>query len=292
MLTADEARQLDRLAIGTSVTSPAAAAAGLRHARTRGHGLEFHDFRHYQPGDDPRSIDWTVDARLRQLVVRVFSAEGQVRLHLLVDASRSMSAGTPDKLACARKIAAALAYLAVERRDSVAAAMFDSTVRSHVELASGHPHLFRVLDTLESTEPSGVSNIDRALMEYGAAMPGPGLAVVLSDFFQPGLTFEGFDYLRYRRLTPALVQIVSDDEVRPVLSDEVALRDLENPDLPPVAVDTGAIEAYLAHMATATAALGSYCAEHGLPWLRISSSATFDQILEACQQAGLLAARG
>ena len=55
MLSADEARQLDRLALGSS--SPAAAASsGLRHARARGAGLEFHDFRHYQPGDDLRQV--------------------------------------------------------------------------------------------------------------------------------------------------------------------------------------------------------------------------------------------
>jgi uncharacterized protein (DUF58 family) len=292
MLSADEARQLDRLAIGTFAASPAAAASGLRDARTRGHGLEFHDYRRYQPGDDPRSIDWTVDARLRQLVVRVFSAEGQVRLHLLVDVSRSMAAGAQRKLACARKIAATLAYLAVERRDSVGLATFDSTIRSHIALASGRPHLFRVLEALASSESSGVSNLDRALMDYGAAVPGPGLAVVCSDFFQPGMTFEGLDYLRYRQLTPALVQILDDEEVRPAIADEMDLRDLENPDAPRLAVDAGAIDAYLGEMAKATAALTSYCAEHGLPWLRISASATFDQMLDACQRAGLLAARG
>src|SRR6476469_10637513 len=95
MLSADEARQLDRLALGSS--SPAAAASsGLRNARARGAGLEFHDFRHYQPGDDLRSIDWNFEAGLRQLVVRVFRAEGQLQLHLLVDISQSMTTGSPD----------------------------------------------------------------------------------------------------------------------------------------------------------------------------------------------------
>src|SRR4249920_812981 len=146
MLSADEARQLDRLALGSS--SPASAASsGLRNARARGAGLEFHDFRHYQPGDDLRSIDWNVEARLRQLVVRVFRAEGQLQLHLLVDISRSMTTGSPDKLECARKLAAALCYVAVERRDAVGVATFDETIRRYVKPAAGRAQIFKIFET-------------------------------------------------------------------------------------------------------------------------------------------------
>ena len=62
MLTADEARQLDRLGLATPIGALAATASGLHRARARGYGLEFHDYRAYQPGDELRSIDWTVDA--------------------------------------------------------------------------------------------------------------------------------------------------------------------------------------------------------------------------------------
>src|SRR5919201_3918555 len=101
MLTVEDVRCVERLTLTHSQTQP---AAGSRHARTRGHGLEFRDYRHYQPGDDPRRIDWTVDARLRQLVVRVFRAEAQLRLHVLLDTSASMCVGAPaSKLACAAR---------------------------------------------------------------------------------------------------------------------------------------------------------------------------------------------
>src|SRR5215471_14352053 len=116
MLSAEEARQLDRLALAAPAGALAASAGGSHRARARGYGLEFHDYRAYQPGDELRSIDWTIDARLRQLVVRMFQTAGQLRLHLLVDVSRSMIAGAPSKLACARKLAAALCYTAVVTR--------------------------------------------------------------------------------------------------------------------------------------------------------------------------------
>ena len=135
---------LDRLTLAASAPACIPRRQGLRDARVRGGGLEFQDYRHYQPGDDLRFIDWTVDARLRQLVVRVFSAEGRLQLHLLVDISRSMTAGVPDKLQCAKKLAAALCYIAVARRDAAGVATFDDTVRSYVGPAAGRAQIFKV----------------------------------------------------------------------------------------------------------------------------------------------------
>ena len=107
MLSVQESRQLDRLSIRAASSASPAAATSLRQAAAAGHGLDFYDFRHYEPGDDPRRIDWTIAARHRQLVVRQFRAEGHVRLHLLVDVSRSMTLGAPSKRDCAVKLAAA-----------------------------------------------------------------------------------------------------------------------------------------------------------------------------------------
>ena len=125
--------------------TPIGGRLGERLGAGTGSSLEFQDYRHYQPGDDLRSIDWTVDARLRQLVVRVFSAEGRLQLHLLVDISRSMTAGVPDKLQCAKKLAAALCYIAVARRDASGVATFDDTVRSYVGPAAGRAQMDREL---------------------------------------------------------------------------------------------------------------------------------------------------
>ena len=94
MLAPAEALMLDRLTFG-GAASALPATTGVRRARASGTGVEFHEYRRYQPGDDPRSIDWTVEARLRQLVVRVSRADGHLRLHVLIDTSASMSVGNP-----------------------------------------------------------------------------------------------------------------------------------------------------------------------------------------------------
>src|SRR5258706_3613494 len=139
MLSVEAPRQLERLAIRAASNASPAAATGLRQTAATGHGLDFHDFRPYRPGDDPRRIDWTIAARHRQLVVRQFRAEGHVRLHLLVDVSRSMTLRTPPKIDSARKLASALGYVASEHGDAIGAATFDNRLLAHVPAAAGRP---------------------------------------------------------------------------------------------------------------------------------------------------------
>ena len=287
MLSADEARHLDRLTLAAAAPA-ASTGSGLRHARVRGGGLEFRDYRHYQPGDDLRSIDWTVDARLRQLVVRVFSAEGRLQLHLLVDVSRSMTAGVPDKLQCAKKLTTALCYIAVAHRDAADVATFNNTVRNYVAPAAKRSQIFKVFNTLRSTPAGDRSSLNKALFDYGAAARGPGLAVVISDFFEASGAFDGLRYLLYRGLTPAVVQVVADEELHPDLPDEAELVDLEDPDGDPLVVDAAAVAAYREQLVEASASLERFCRVQGLAHTRLVSSVPFQSLVSTCRQAGLL----
>jgi uncharacterized protein (DUF58 family) len=289
MLSADEAGQLDRLAIAAGTAAP---AAGPKIIKARGQSVEFHDFRGYQPGDDPRSIDWTVHARLRQLVVRIFRAEGHVPVHLLVDTSASMGAGIPSKLAATAKAAAALAYIAVRRRDPVGLATFDNAIDAHIAPSGGRTQLFRIFDALKTVEARGPSSLDRALTRYGAAVRGPGLAVVMSDFFDTGLTLDGVRYLLSRGLRVALVQILANEELDPHIDDDVEIVDLEDTSAPPILVTRGALEAYHAHMRRASADLHAFAASRSLPFVRLVSSGGFGALVTECSDAGLVERHG
>ena len=287
MLSADEARLLDRLTLGGRVSAPTVASSGLRRARTRGAGVEFHEYRHYQPGDDPRAIDWTVEARLGQLVVRVSTAEGHTALHVLMDASASMTIGAPSKFECACKIAAALCYVAIEGRDMAGVACFSDRIHAYTRPAGGRHQLSRIFDTVRSAAASGPSSIDNALESYAALTRGPGLAVVLSDFFVPGNGSSGLHALMHRGLTPALVQTVAREEVDPDFDDDTELSDVENPSAPVVVIDAAAVAAYKLRMTQHSDSLRALCLRHGLPWLRVDTAATFTTVLHGLEQAGL-----
>lgn len=287
MFTAQDARVLDGLTLGGSTASAVASAAGIRRARTRGAGVEFHEYRHYQPGDDPRSIDWTVEARLQQLVVRVARAEGDLRLHLLVDVSQSMSLGEPDKMSCAARLAAALSYVAIERRDVAALATFDETVRTFLPPTAGRAQLFRALDVLTRLTPSGPSSIDRALRHYGAAVRGPGLVAVISDFLEPGAGLQGLRFLLHRGLTPAIVQVVAREELSPAFADDTELVDVEHPGRRLV-ISPAMIAGYTQRLARHVDSLRTFCRANRLPWLQIESATSFKSMVAQLEASGIL----
>ena len=290
MLAPTEALLLDRLTFGGAV-SALPTAAGIRRARGRGAGVEFHEYRRYQAGDDPRTIDWTVEARLRQLVVRVSRADGHLRLHVLVDTSGSMSAGTPTKLACAQRVAAALCYVALERRDAAGVSAFRDRVDPVMAPAPGKAQLLKAFDLLSALSPSGHSNINRALEQYAAASRGPGLIAVLSDYFEPGAGITGLQSVLHRRLTPAVIQVLAREELAPEIDAHTELVDVEQPDGGTIVIDAAAVSGYRRRLGDQEAALKAFCASQGLPWARIVSDMSFSQVLAALEDSGLLGMR-
>jgi uncharacterized protein (DUF58 family) len=290
MLSADEARQLDRFAVAGG--QAAASAAGRRPTRARGYSVEFHDFRPYQPGDDPRAIDWTIDARLRQLVVRLYRAEGQVPIHLLLDTSASMQIGTPPKLSLAARLAAALAYVAVRRRDPIALATFDTAIRAHVPAAGGRPQLFKVFDALQAARPHGRSSLDAPLTAYGSLVRGPGLAVVLSDFFDRDTRMDGLRFLLYRGLSVVVAHVLADTEIDPVFREDVELMDVERTDEPAITVDAGAVAAYRSQFDAFVGGIRGFCSQHRMSYLQLRSSASFGDLVAAVTRAGVIGLHG
>ena len=104
--------------------SSAACCAESAPTSRRGRGLEFSDFRQYRPGDDFRHIDWNIYSRLDQLFLKLHASEEDLTLHLIVDASASMGFGEPSKFDHARRLAAALAYIALHNLDRVGVSVF------------------------------------------------------------------------------------------------------------------------------------------------------------------------
>jgi uncharacterized protein (DUF58 family) len=253
--------------------------------------MEFHEFRRYQAGDDPRSIDWTVEARLRQLVVRVSRADGHLRVHVVVDTSGSMNLGNPTKLRCAQRVGAALCYVASERRDAAGVSAFQDRIDPFMPPAVGKAQMFKCFDTLDALSASGPSDIDRALQQYAAVSRGPGLVAVLSDYFAPGAGISGLQSLMYRRLTPAVIQIVSRDELFPDIEADTELVDIEQAQAGRVVVDAAAVGAYGRRLAEHEASLAMFCAVHGLPWARVISDMSFRDLLAVLEDSGLVGMR-
>src|ERR1700754_5027419 len=102
---------------------------GERRSNRKGQSVEFADFRNYVPGDDLRFIDWNTYARLDRLFLKMFLEEEDLHFYLLIDASRSMSFGTPTKLFYAQQLAAALGFMGLTRSDRVRIETLGQSVR-------------------------------------------------------------------------------------------------------------------------------------------------------------------
>jgi uncharacterized protein (DUF58 family) len=288
MLAPDEALLLDRLTLRDRASAVRPAAVGGRRASARGAGIDFQEYRRYQAGDDPRTIDWTVEARLRQLVVRVSRAEGNLRLHTVVDCSASMSVGSPSKLACAKRVAAALCYLAVEHRDAAGVVAFRDHVAAYLPPAQGKGQLFRAFELLRTQEPSGPSAIDAVLEQYAATAKRPGFVAVLSDYLEPGAGVRGLRCLLHQGLVPAVVQVLAPEEISPDFSDEMELVDIEHQHKGSLVVDAGMIAAYRARLARHEALLRGFCLTHGVPWVRVVSDMSFAGLLAELETNGVV----
>ncbi len=129
--------------------------AGEYHSAFKGRGMAFSEVREYQFGDDVRSMDWNVTARLNSPYVKVFEEERELTVMLLVDVSGSRLFGstTRTKKELVTEIAAVLAFSASSNNDKVGALFFSSGVEKFIPPKKGRTHMLRIVRELLFFEP-------------------------------------------------------------------------------------------------------------------------------------------
>lgn len=162
---------------------------GSYHAVFKGRGMEFAEVREYTPGDDVRTIDWNVTARMGQAYVKKFVEERDLTLLLVVDLSGSQQFGSQYLLKrdLAAELAAVLAFSAVANHDRVGAVLFTDRVESFVAPARGNDHALRIVRDLLATRPEGAgTDLDRALRFARQVLKRRSIVAVISDFQATG----------------------------------------------------------------------------------------------------------
>ena len=158
--------------------------AGEYHSAFKGRGMAFSEVREYQWGDDVRSMDWTVTARLRSPYVKVFEEERELTVVLLVDVSRSGLFGTrrETKRELLAEIAAVLAFSASINNDKVGALFFSDRVEKFIPPKKGRGHLLHIIREMLELEPSSDgTDIGVALRFLTNAIKKKCTAFLLSD---------------------------------------------------------------------------------------------------------------
>lgn len=158
--------------------------AGEYRSVFRGQGMEFAEVRAYEPGDDFRSIDWNVSARLASPYVKTYTEERELTLMLVVDQSGSTRVGDPvSKVGLEVEVAAVLALAAAYQNDRVGALCFAEQVEHVVPPRKGRRHALRVIrDLIAFTPESRRTNLGASLTYAGRLLRHRSIIVVLSDF--------------------------------------------------------------------------------------------------------------
>jgi uncharacterized protein (DUF58 family) len=255
--------------------------SGEHVARRRGGSAEFQEHRPYAPGDDLRRIDWLAFARSGTPVVKTFRAEEDVVVRLLVDASASLDYGNPRKIEVSRRLAAALAYLALSDSERVQV-LVTGDERTRGLGAVGEPRrgrgaLHRVLAELSHIEAKGRASLAAALRGVSERAPRPGLLVVLSDFLDPGPVVDELSRLRAQGHSLALVQVLSRMELEPDYQGDLGLVDSETGAELDVTMDPSAVEAYLARLAGLVEELRATARRLGGRYVRVLSDEPLEQ---------------
>lgn len=281
---------------------------GERRSKKLGAGLEFADHRRYTPGDDFKHVDWNVYARLGKLLLRQYEEEEDLFVYLLVDASASMAVGrdapsspadptrststgrpiTParTKLDQARRLAAALAYIALASLDRASLVTFSEKLGQRLMPARGKGQIFRIFDFLKKTEPGGRTSFHDAMRAFVHETKRRGLVVLLSDFYAQDGWKDGLDYLRYNRFEPIVVQLVDERELSPNLRGDILLVDVETQEAKEITLTPRLIEKYRVAHAAFSHELETYAKAHQLPYFKASVQTPFDEVVVAMLRKG------
>jgi len=280
----DFLRKLEYLRLVSSHLVPG-HLKGLHRARKTGSGVEFADYRAYVPGDDTRAVDWRAYLRLSKLLLRLFEEEGDLPVYIFIDASFSMNHGAPSKFDYARKVAAALCYIGLLNLDRVSLVAFASGVSEELAAKRGKNQVFRAFRFLESVEPTGATDLRAAFKSFFSAQRRKGLVVTISDFLDPEGIEAGFTLLRHFRHDVFTVHLVSADEERPDLPEEVELVDSESRASERLQVTPALLAAYQAKFQEHCRELESYCFRYGWGYARALTDIPFeDLVLQVLRQ--------
>jgi len=165
--------------------------AGEYHSAFKGRGMSFSEVREYQFGDDIRSIDWNVTARMNHPYIKVFTEERELNVILMIDVSASGAFGTQKSLKreLITEIAAVIGFSALNNNDKIGALLFTDTVEKFIPPRKGKQHVLRILrDLLEFEPQSSKTDVASALRFFRNAIKKRSTAFLLSDFISPDFT--------------------------------------------------------------------------------------------------------
>lgn len=271
---------------------------GERRSIRRGASLEFADYRNYAPGDDLRRLDWNLYARLQRPYLKLYEDEEDLALHLIVDASASMEwpppaeandGALPSKWQHALRLAAALAYIALQNNDRLTVTALSSAGWRQFGPYRGREKSAALFAFLAGLEASGEMDGNESLREYALRQRRPGLLIWISDLLLPAGHRQGLNELLARGFEVTILHTLDPEELAPRLTGELRLVDIESGAAREISLDARLRQRYEERAREWREGIRRDCHARGVRYLLASTERPWQQLLlRDLRQARLL----
>jgi uncharacterized protein (DUF58 family) len=266
-----------------------------RRSRQTGASLEFADYREYTPGDEPRSIDWNAYGRLERLFVKLHEQEQDLPVTFLVDCSASMRwlpEGMPDapgKFDHARRLCAALAYIALANLDRVDIHFFAANSIGELGVARGKAQFHSVLKFLDAPpDTDGPTRLLNAVQSLTQRARRRGLVFVLSDLFDPLGYEKPLSLLRHSQFDVHVLQILSPEELAPTIAGDLSLHEIEDRSAMDITANETLLRRYREEIAKFNGALKSFCLRRGIAFAQVMTDTPFEDVVLRALRDGVM----
>lgn len=280
--------KLERLALMAKKVK-SGATKGERRSSRKGSSVEFADYRDYVQGDDLRHVDWNIYGRLESLYIKLFEEREDLTLHLLIDASKSMGFGSPHKLLFAKRLAAALGYIALSGYERVSVEAFSGAESQRINPCRGKASVRKLFSFIESIEAGGGTRLEGSCRSYLARNRTKGVAVLISDFFDDS-GFEGC----FRQLNQAgsdlyAIHVLAPEEISPLLTGDLKLIDSETEAFAEISVSRALLKRYTSNRDGFCESVRSYCTARGIGHVTASSDSSIEELtLDLLRKGGMV----
>ncbi len=275
LLTPDLMAQLERLELVTRKVFRG-RMKGERRSSRKGQSVEFADFRNYVAGDDLRSLDWNLYARLDKLIIKLFLEEEDLHFYTLIDASPSMAFGDPTKLDYAMQVAASLGFIGLIRADRV---KVETLGGKQSPVLRGRRSVGRMLDFFEGVEADEEVSLEEGVRQFCLRNSGKGVVVLISDLMDKQGYEAALRYLVAQRVDTYVIQVLSQEEIDPDVTGDLRLVDCEDADVAEVTISAPLINRYKATLEAFTSGAQEFCGRRGMNYLLASNETPVKELI-------------
>jgi uncharacterized protein (DUF58 family) len=269
--------KLDRLALITK-RAMAGELQGERRSPKRGASVEFADFKPYVAGDDFRQIDWNLYARMERFFLKLFVAEEELTVHLLVDSSRSMDYGDPNKLLYAKRAAGAMGYIALSNLDRVTLTAFGQGRETTMPAQRSKRGVWPLFSFLSELKGGTGAEFAAVCKRYAQTARQPGPLLLCSDLMDEQWQ-TGLQSLLSRRFEITILHTLAPQELNPQIEGDLRLLDSENGAHVDLTADLDLLQRYNRSLEAWRDEISEFCSARGIAYVPIDTSYPIEDLL-------------